>query len=240
MTDCECGCSYVAGLPDDEAAHELLHREYSCGPELADVKQLNPFTSVADYPVVVVDRAVSRDKRRRMAAVAYVAQRSTPAFPAGYDGSISPGDEKMFIVIDGIRAVAVALTALDDVYWRFAWEDDGTARLVDRAAVTHERPKIGRIWVAKRYRRKRIASRLAQAVCDHFHSGLADIGWELPMTMEGTNLLRQLVPGQWWGCGDLDAVRTLDINFEVQQRAFSKGRSWSCEVGNLRQAITIC
>ena len=211
MPRCECGLTYVSGIDEDEKQHEIWHDEYLHGAILPDMHALSVISSVAVYPLVVVDAAIPREARFRLSKAAYVAQRATPDYPAGYDGTISEADERLFLARDGDRAIGVVLTALDEYYWSLTWTHEGTVQLLDRTPHRGPLQKIGRVWVAKAYRRRDIASLMVKAVVEILGYEVSDIGWELPLTEDGAALLQKLVPSKWWGRGDTFALRdTLD------------------------------
>ena len=211
MVKCECGLNYVPGVPEDEKRHDKEHYEYLHGPYLPDLHAFAAIDSVREYPLVMVDATVQPSVRRRLSMVAYVAQRETPGYPAGYDGTISDGDERLFLATDGGHAIAMVLTALDEGYWLFSWTPGGTLELLDANPNLAPRQKIGRVWVAKAYRRCGVGSLMVRAVVAFLGYELPDIGWELPLTKDGTGILQRLVPSKWWGRGDGFALqRTLE------------------------------
>ena len=159
----------------------------------------------------MVDAEVPREVRSRLSKAAYVAQRATPDYPAGYDGTISEADARLFLAKDDDRAIGMVLTALDEYYWSFTWTHDATVQLIDSTPHRGPRQKIGRVWVAKAYRRCGIGSLMVNAVVEFLGYEVSDIGWELPLTEDGAALLQKLVPSKWWGRGDYFALRdTLD------------------------------
>jgi len=203
--------SYISGIDEDEKQHEIRHGEYLHGAILPDLHALSAVTLVAGYPIVMVDASVPIEVRFRLAQAAYVAQRATPDYPAGYDGTISEGDEKLFIARNDDRAIGVVLTALDEYYWSLIWTHEGTVQLLDETPHRGPLQKIGRVWVAKAYRRCGIASLMVKAVVEILGYEVSDIGWELPLTEDGAAFLRKLVPSKWWGRGDAFSLRdTLD------------------------------
>lgn len=211
MPTCECGLNYVSGFDEDEKQHEIWHDEYLHGAILHDMHALSAICSVAGYPLVVVDAAIPREVRFRLSKAAYVAQRSTPEYPAGYDGTISEADERLFLARDDDRAIGMVLTALDEYYWRLTWTNEGTAQLIDRNPHLGRRLKIGRVWVAKAYRSRGIGSLMVKTVVELLGYEVSDIGWELPITEDGASLIKKLFPTKWWGRGDGFALQdTLD------------------------------
>lgn len=207
MPKCECGLNYVSGNDEDEKQHAAWHDEYLRGAMLPCLLDLAPICSVAEYPLVMVDAAVPRSIRFRLSEAAYVAQRSTPNFPAGYDGTISEADEKLFIARDSARAIAIVLTAMDEYFWRLTWTDEGTIQIMDGSPHRGPRQKIGRVWVAKGYRRHGIASLMVKAVAKTLGYQISDMGWELPLTSDGAALLRTTGSSIWWGRGDTSALQ---------------------------------
>jgi GNAT superfamily N-acetyltransferase len=138
--------------------------------------------------------------------VALVAYREIN-FPAGYDGTITTdGDQRLFIVANDCRAIAMVISHIDEDYWRLAFDPDGRARRLDSNLHQGKRQTIARVWVAKNYRDSGIGSSLVKTVIKTLGHELSDIGWELPLTKDGTKLIRRLTPSQWWGRGDTIAL----------------------------------
>lgn len=215
MTRCECGLSYVEGLAEDEKVHVRIHDEYVNGATLQALPSMQPAGHVAGFPVVVADGTTPKAIRKELATAALVAQRTMPDYPAGYDGTVTDGDERLFLVASKNRAVAMALTSLDDYYWLLKWKRNSSLELMSKEAVLGERQKIGRVWVAKAYRGKGIATELLRLVADMFGRPLGELGWELPLTADGRRLLRRLVPETWLGRGDAFALsETLEAPLE--------------------------
>ena len=211
MPRCECGLSYVSGIDEDEKQHGIWHDEYLHGAMLPDLYSIGAICSVGGYPLVMVDAAVPREVRFRLSKAAYVAQRATPDYPAGYDGTISEADERLFIARDGDSGIGIILAALDEYFWSLTWTREGTVQLIDRTPHRGPLQKIGRVWIAKAYRRRGIASLMVKAVVEILGYDVSDIGWELPLTEDGAALLQKIVPSKWWGRGDTFALRdTLD------------------------------
>ena len=70
-----------------------------------------------------------------------------------------------------------------------------------------ERRTVGRIWVAKSYRRIGLATQLVQSAAKLCDMSVYDFGWELPITDDGVAVLRTLLPSRWLGRGDGFAVQ---------------------------------
>lgn len=208
---CECGLKYVPGEPDNDSLHAMWHDEYLNGPELFQLRALEAIDMVSGYQLFLVDANADQDIRSQLKHIAFVAQREMSDFPAGYDGTITEADQRLYIVADGDRGIAMVVTAKDEYSWRLAFNSDSTVGLLNAKALFGKRQKITRIWVAKNYRRHGIGVSLVRAVAKSLKCELADIGWELPLSSNGKKLIQKLVPSQWWGCGDANALQeTLD------------------------------
>lgn len=208
----KCGLKYVPSEPDNDILHAMQHDEYLNGPELFELRALEPIDMVSGYPLFLIDANVIPLFRRQLKHIAFVAQREMSDFPAGYDGSITEADERLYIVADGDRGIAMVLTAIDEYSCQLIFTKDGRVKQpLNSIAQAVPRQKIARIWVAKAYRNRGMGAKLVMAVAKSLKSELADIGWELPPTTDGKKLIQKLLPSQWWGCGDAYALKeTLD------------------------------
>jgi len=193
-------------VPDDDLAHHHAHQKYLNGPGLQGLLSLSPIGHVGALRVLMIDATTPAPVRRELAEVVYVAQVETPDFPAGYDGTVTEADERLFLVAGGARAVAFAVTALDEPHWRLRWEGHDALEFADQQAIPGDRQKIGRVWVAKAHRRQGIAKGLLEIVARTLGCELRDLGWELPLTGDGRRLLRKLLPETWLGRGDAFAL----------------------------------
>lgn len=200
--ECECGLSYVAGHPDDETAHSRIHDEYLNGPILSGIENQQSISVVRTLDVIRLDRTVPLEVRKRLARVSYVAHRSMPDYKIGYDGSDSEENPRLFIVRDGFRGVAMIMIADSNRCWRLRWLSQGKIALNTRDASTDLRPVVWRVWVAKNYRRRGIASGLLRLIAAGENRDLSDFGWQLPLTVAGAHLVKTVVPGDWFGDGD--------------------------------------
>ena len=199
---CDCGLSYISGLPEDEKDHQAIHAAYFYGPEIFAVLELSPAATDGALPIYMVDRSCSKKNRDELAHVAMVAHRSMPEYPAGYDGTVTDDDQRLFLVAEGARIVSMAITSLDERFWHLAWNTDGTIAQIDQTPSIHRSYKIARVWTAAGYRRKGLAVRLVQTVSHLLPCQISDLGWELPFTQAGGSLVKRLCPDSWWGCGD--------------------------------------
>lgn len=200
---CACGLSYVAGLEEDEARHALFHAEYAEGPVLSGLRQLRAGRDVAGFALHVVGEITPADVRERLAHVAMVASREIKA-KAGYYGDILSG-EVLYLLAEGERAIAMALTALDTgFFWRLTWAGDEAPRLelLDPPIDRQHRRKVARVWVAANHRGKGLGAALVHAVADHHGIALTELGWELPFTGAGAGLVRDLNIDVCLGSGD--------------------------------------
>lgn len=210
--ECECGHSYIKGDPREEAAHGAIHDEYLRGPRVVELSALQPTEVVLGYPLRVVDDSIPLVVRRALAVTARVAQRSMPDYPTGYDGTITEDQQILFILADAERAIGLAITALDWCSWRISWHPDGSPRLDDQVMDPQRRITVCRVWVAKEYRRGGLASGLVKSVATHFNLESGELGWELPLTPSGLELLRAIAGDRWWGRGDGFALMdTVDL-----------------------------
>lgn len=196
---CDCGLSYVPGHPDDESHHVQIHAEYLSGPELPAVRQLSPCVTNGPLSIYVVDGTCPVTIRCALAHVAMVAHRSMPDYPAGYDGTVTEDDQRLYLAAAGVHIVAMALTALDDGFWRFAWQADGSLTLMEPVPSIRRSHKIARVWTAAAYRRRGLALWLIQTASRLLPCEIADLGWELPFTLGGARLVKRLCPEAFWG-----------------------------------------
>ena len=162
---CECGLSFVQGLEEDELLHQQAHREYEAGPELPVVHSLVACDTIDGLSVYHIDRLIPQPVRQELAHVALVAHRSMPGFKSGYDGSVTEDDQRLFLLADGSRVVAMVLTAMEEFFWHIGWDDTGRPKLLNDAQVERRGPKVGRVWVAAGYRRKIVRSSPRYRAC---------------------------------------------------------------------------
>ena len=197
----------MPGHPDDEAYHAQVHAEYLSGPEIPVIRMLSPCAADGPLPIYVVDRTCPKEIRHSLSHIAIVACRSMPGYPAGYDGSVTDEDPRLYLAADGAHLVAMVLTGLDDRFWRFAWKNEVSLTLVEPVASTRRSPKIARAWTAASYRRRGLALQLIQTAGRHLPCDIAELGWELPFTPGGACLVKSLCPDVFWGCGDKFSLR---------------------------------
>jgi hypothetical protein len=117
-----------------------------------------------------------------------------PGYPIGYDGTITEEDPRLYLAADGTHIVAMALTAIEDTFWRFAWQADGSLTLLEPVASLRRGSTIARMWTAAAYRRRGLALRLIQTASHLLPCDIADLGWELPFTPDGAHLVQRLCP----------------------------------------------
>jgi GNAT superfamily N-acetyltransferase len=207
LVQCECGLAYMPGEEEEEREHSLWHSEYLRGPALPQLANLARVGEIWGYSVFCVDREVPLALRCELARVAFVAQRSMPDFPTGYDGSLDEaGEPNLFLLADQQRAVSMAVVCMTDRCWRFGWTSDDRPCLIDHAASRAFRPKIARAWTAREYQQRGLSSALIQWIAETAGLLPADFGWELPPTTAGIKLIRRLTPHKWYGDGDQFAV----------------------------------
>lgn len=204
---CECGLRYVRGLSEDEDYHAKLHEEYALGPVIPKVCAVPSITKVGNLAVHVVDASVPLDVRQDIARVAMVAARSMPEYPTGYDGTITEDDPRLYVLATGDRTVGFVLTAFDESFWRLSWKADGVIELLENTPSLHRGTKVGRVWVAAKYRRKGLSTQLVEIAAQHMSVEVSELRWELPFTPGGSALVRHISPHIFLGCGNQFALR---------------------------------
>lgn len=190
----------MRGFPDDERSHTLQHTEYARGPTINAIRRLQKLDQIGNLVLYLVDSSVPLAARRKLAHIALVAQRSIGG-PTGYSGTVTEDDERLYILADGLRAVSMVLTALDDGFWRHRWGVDGAFELIDSEPSLRRGPKVARAWVAAQYRRSGLAKNLILAATTHLSVDVSLLGWELPFTKPGRHLALSISPREFWGCG---------------------------------------
>lgn len=182
--------------------HAREHAEYLSGPALPEISQVNEVASVGQLSVHLLDGSHPLPLRRTLAHVAMVAHRCMPSYPAGYDGTVTEDDQRLYLAANRDHVVAMALTSLDDRFWKLAWGPKESLVLVDRSASLRRSHKIARVWTAASYRGKGIARSLVLEVARFLPCELNMLGWELPFTAPGARLVQHLLPHSFWGCAD--------------------------------------
>ena len=204
---CECGLTYVPGHPDDEIEHERWHAEYLHGPKITAVRELTSIATINSFSVYVVDGSCPLPTRLKLAQVASVAKRSMSDYPAGYDGTVDEDDQRLYIAVDGVRVVAMIITGLEDFFWKCGWNEDGSFKFWHQPPEKRRSYKVARVWTAPSYQGKGLASQLIQIVSDQLSCNIVDLGWELPLSKSGENLVKRFCPDLLWGCGDAITLR---------------------------------
>ena len=220
---CICGFSYVRGLAEDEALHRKIHSEYFIGPSVPSVLKTPVLGEIDGYAVHVVDGRSPFDTRRKIAHVAMVAHRSMSAYPAGYDGTVTEDNQRLYVLVERRRVIGFVLSARDTRFWRLRWSEGGLVELLDRNASIHVGHKIGRVWIAAKFQRRGLAKRLLLVASAHLGMGISEMAWEVPFTASGSALVRSVSPSTFFGCGDIQAVRDT-ISIEPPPGAASQVR----------------
>jgi len=176
--------------------------EQTRGPKLPSLKKTATVGAIQEFPVHLVDRSVPFPQRLTLARVAYVAQRSTPQFKIGYDGTVDNDDQRLYVLRADTRAIAFVFTALADRFWQLEWTEGGFPRLRSRSALLDRRPAIGRVWVASDYQRKGLGAALAACALSHLAVPPPEVGWTYPFTSAGNAMVRRLCPGNFLACCD--------------------------------------
>lgn len=215
---CECGLDYVRGLDEDEKYHTKIHAEYARGPKIAVLGRLPSSRLVGGFTFHVIDGSVPFDTRRKLAHVAMVAHRSIPG-PAGYDGTVTEDDQRLYVLAAKSHAVAMVLMALDSYFWKLAWGPRGSLELVEQQALSHRGPKVARVWVAANHRRKGLVISLILEAATHLGVDPQEFGWELPFTEGGSAVVRKFSPAAFLGCCDGFTLREVLSATAAQKNA---------------------
>ena len=166
--------------------------EQARGPKLPSLLQTSTVGSVREFSVHLVDGSVPLKRRSAIARVAYVAQRSTPKFKTGYDGTVDSDDQRLYVLRQDTRAIAIAITALADRFWQLEWTESGSLRLRSDGALLERRPTVGRVWVASDYQRKGFGTALVACALSHLAVAPSQAGWTHPFTSAGSAMVRRL------------------------------------------------
>ncbi len=215
---CECGLDYVRGLDEDEKYHAKIHAEYARGPKIAVLGRLPSLGLVDEFTFHAVDSSVPFDMRRKVAHVAMVAHGSILG-PAGYDGTVTKDDQRLYILATKSHVVAMAITTLDSYFWKLAWGPHGSVEIVEREALSRTSPKVARVWVASNYRRKGLATSLIIEASKHLGVDTQMLGWELPFTEGGSAVVRKFSPVAFLGCCDAFTLREVLNASSAQKNA---------------------
>lgn len=204
---CECGLSYVAGHPDDEELHRIVHEDYLNGPQLPVLTIGEKVAEVNEFAVVRVSDESTEEVRSAAAKLALSVTYSLP-YPIGYDGST--GHELVvYALIHGERAIGYLLSGKTRRSWCLRWIGQGKAELISKEANLDERIVIARIWIAKNYQRKGLARRLIEVVATTENQKISNMTYQLPFTAAGTRLMLSLVSETWYGDGDAFDLREI-------------------------------
>lgn len=177
-----------------------------CGPLIPDLLIAPILANFAGFSVRLVDGSVPQSSREKIAHVAMVAQRSMHPYPAGYDGTVTEDDQRLYVLAAEERAIAFVLTAFDTRFWHLSWRVDGKVELLQNIALLHRGPKVGRVWVATKQRRRGFSARLIEVATQQLGVEVPALGWELPLSPDGMALVRHLLPSAFYGCGDRYAL----------------------------------
>lgn len=172
------------------------------GPAIAALSEVPRVGEVDGYSLHLVDQRLRFDVRHELAHVAMVAHRTMPRYKAGYDGSITDNDQRLYLLVVDGRAVAMAVTSLDNVFWKLCWNDDCTAEILDTNAEVRTGFKIARVWAAKEYRGRGLGAKLVFETLRQLACAIDQVGWAAPFTRAGRAFVRRLRPSKFLACGD--------------------------------------
>ena len=177
------------------------------GPLTPELLEARTVSNLKGFSVRLVDGSVPLPSRRKIAHVAMVAQRSMSRYPAGYDGTVTEDDPRLYVLAAQERAIAFVLTASDTIFWRLSWRVDHKFELLQRESLEHSGPKVGRVWVATERRRQRLSALLMEVAAEHLAVQVPALGWELPFSRDGAALVQYLLPSAFYGCCDPYTLR---------------------------------
>ena len=199
---CECGLGYIRGSPEDERMHTEVHGEFARGPTIRRLSELEKLRSVRDLELLRADANTPEYLRLEVAYIARVAQRETPDFKAGYDGTITDEEPSLYVLAEGSRAVGMCLVGRTQRSWRLRWVSESRACLRAKDASNADRPLVARVWIAGDYRRQGLGGALMCAVIDESGIPSAQWCWQLPFSYAGRRFARHLTAAEWYGDGD--------------------------------------
>ena len=110
-----------------------------------------------------------------------------PSFKTGYDGTVTEADQRLYVLRRHDRAIAFALTALDDRFWHLEWRDEALIQIQmsKPEELRERRSKVGRVWVATEERKQGLGGALVVAALSHLAVEPSEVGWEFPFTDAG-------------------------------------------------------
>ena len=172
----------------------LTDEEVALGPLLPELIHTSVLDEVGNATIRLVDGSVPLPIRRAIARVAYVAQRSMPAYMAGYDGTVTEDDQRLYVLSRETRAIGIVLTALQNRSWRVEWSKEGALYRLTDAPCQTRLPVIARIWVASTNRRTGLGRKIVECAIAHLGLSASAVGWELPFTSYGAIFVKALFP----------------------------------------------
>jgi GNAT superfamily N-acetyltransferase len=194
--------AYSVTSPSRCYMHYPTEEDCSLGPIIPAVRKTPVVGNIGELSVHVVDRSVPQPIRFKLAHVALVAQRAMPHYPAGYDGTVDERDQRLYLLAADDRIVAFVLTALEERFWRLSWDFSRRFKLVDEAPLLRCGFKVARVWVAPERRRRGLALQLLGVTSTHLDCPIAELGWELPFSVDAESLMRRVLPSALLGCGE--------------------------------------
>ena len=180
----------------------ITDQELAQGPVLPDLVHTPIAGTIDGAAVRLIDASVPASIRHAVARVAYVAQRSMPAFKTGYDGTITEDDQRLYVLTAGSRATGLVLTALQDRLWRVEWTEDGSLARASNAPLQMRAQVVARVWVATDVRGTGLGRKLLECALAHIGGSTTSIGWAFPFTESGAALVRAMCPTQLLICCD--------------------------------------
>ena len=202
---CECGYQFVPGIDDE--LHAKFHAAYLYGPSLSVLDELTSTATIFGNSLFVIDAQIPEAQRKLFVAVADVAQATMTGYSYGYYGTVDEREQTMFVLASDGHAIGMAIVGLDGPCWKLSWAPGYSLQLMEKVASPGPHRIVARVWIAAAYHRRGFASQMLHAVARHYSIDCKDLGWELPLTPAGAQLLRSLLPGTWLGRADPITLR---------------------------------
>lgn len=200
---CQCGVRYDWSSDADIAWHDRWHDEFARGPVLGAPISDEPIGCLGAFAVYELREDASKTLLDASVNAAKVLAREK-GLPSGHDGSVVTG-RSLYLLVGTGRVAGMIILDEDSFAWRLAF-DGGKFRLLDVSPVQCRISKVSRIWIAADCRRRRLGLAFLKLVLAHNYVQPDAVGWEMPLTVEGTELVRALCANEFLACGDGDTI----------------------------------
>ena len=189
--------------------HPLTEDDVAYGPVIPELGQTIALEHIGGGTVQLVDASVPLSVRCAAARVAYAAQRSTPSYKTGYDGTVTEDDQRLYVLSMNGRAVGLVLTAFQPRVWKVMWTHPGKVSRDGEVPLLGKATVIARVWVAEKSRTRGLGRNLVALAIRHLNIEVSNVGWEFPFTDSGSALVRRFCPSRFLASCDR---RTLLLN----------------------------